>query len=287
MQTQSSGISRSIRGQITERNEVFYLQIERSDGSMLSLNSRDHAIGSQTVNSQITGRTVTNSPFLAWTHNSLTLAYGGVDYDPDNLGDWMAGAYWLHATGDWRNGQIDGIEVGAIADGPEFPANASNLPDSSTASYRGDATGLYASEYGTDSPVPGSMEIGEYVGDFRAIADFEASTVSGSITNIYATGYLVYPDGRAVSGSGYSDITIGLDSARIGTGERITGNVSPSSPSYVITSSNGSWGSQLSSINDASGNPRAMGGTHGGSVTTSGGSEVSYIGVHYGTTGRF
>ncbi len=288
MQTQTNGISKLTQGQITERNQYFYLDINRSDGSALSLNSRDHAyavVGPQT--NTITGRAVTVAPLLDWSNNSITLAYAGVDYDPDDLGDWMAGGYWLHATGDWRNGQINGIEVGAIADGPEF-SDASNLPNSSTATYRGEASGLYAGIYGNDPGflVPsGTMEIGEYTGDFQATANFQTLAVSGSITNVYTEGYVVYPDGSEVIDSGDSDLTASLR-GRIESSGRITGSVLPSSPSLNITTRSGSWGSQLSSISDVSENPRAMVGTHGGRVTSSGGTEVVFIGAHYGTTGR-
>ncbi len=288
MQTQTNGISRLTQGQITERNQYFYLDINRSDGSTLSLNSRDHAyavVGPQT--NTITGRTVTVAPLLDWSNNSITLAYAGVDYDPDDLGDWMAGGYWLHATGDWRNGQINGIEVGAIADGPEF-SGTSNLPNSSTATYRGEASGLYAGVYGNDPGflVPsGTVEIGEYTGDFQATANFQTLAVSGSITNFYTEGYVVYPDGREVIDSGDSDLTVSLR-GRIESSGRITGSVLTSSPSLNITTRSGSWGSQLSSISDVSGNPRTMVGTHGGRATSSGGTEVAFIGAHYGTTGR-
>ncbi len=288
-QTHSDGISRLTRGQIRESNQVFYLDVGRSDGSTLSLNSRDHAyhvVGPQT--NSITGRVVTVAPFLDWSSNSFTLGYAGVDYDPNDFGDWMAAGYWLHATGDWRNGQIDGIEVGAIADGPEF-SGSNNLPNSSTATYQGRAAGLYAGRYGSDPglAVPsGSIEVGEYSGDFRATANFQTLAVTGSITNIYADGYIVYPDGREVIDSGDSDIEVSL-SGKIESDGRITGSVLPSSPSLTITTSSGSWGSQLSSTSDASGNPRAMAGTHGGRAVSSGGTEVVFIGAHYGTTGRF
>ncbi len=291
MQTTSRGISQVTQGGITERGEELYLNVQRRDGSRLSLNSRDHPvelIGPEY--SPTTGRSVSNGYLLDGDNNSITAAFMATDYNYEDVGDyWIAGGYWLHVSGDWQNGQVNGVEIGAIADGPEF-SGANSLPSSSTATYRGEdaAAGLYVSRYGTDAAVPsGTIEIGEYVGDFEARVNFDTFTVSGSVTNISYVGYYQYPDGRVVPDSGDVDVTLNMNNAQIEASGRITGNISVSYPGVVITSNNGSWGSQLSSINDASGNPRAMAGTHGGSITTAGGSEASYVGAHFGTTGRF
>ncbi len=291
MQTTSRGVSQVIQGGITERGEELYLDVQRRDGSRLSLNSRDHPVEVVGLEySPTTGRSVSNVYLLDVDNNSITAALMAADYNYEDVGDyWIAGGYWLHVSGDWQNGQVNGVEIGAIADGPEF-SGTNSLPSSSTATYRGEgaAGGLYVGRYGTDGAVPsGTIEIGEYAGDFEARVNFDTFTVSGSVTNISYDGYYQYPDGRVVPDSGDLDLTLHMNNAQIEANGRITGNISISSPGVVITSNNGSWGSQLSSVNDASGNPRAMAGTHGGSFTTAGGTEASYVGAHFGTTGRF
>ncbi len=198
------------------------------------------------------------------------------------------GGYWLHIAGNWANGTVSGVEVGAFVDGPELDNDP--VPTSGTATYRGLAGGLFAARFGTDDPnVPaGTHEIGEYNGEFMATADFGAGTVSGSIAVTRVVGIGETPAGQTYDFDNAYEARLILDPASIdaATGT-LEGRVRLVVPGVTVTSQDGSWGSRLSNRNDGNGHPRALAGTHAGAATTTGGSEVAYIGAHFGTTGNF
>ena len=265
----------------------FDIVIRRAGGGRTVLNTATHDVGRQIEDSP-TGRTAQSGTLLTSDRTRITAAAGLVDYDPDDLGDWMLGGYWLHIEGDLENGTVTGAEVGAFFEGPEFVDNS--VPVSGTATYRGLAGGLYATLYGTDTATPtGTREIGDYRGTFRATADFAAGTVSGEITNIRVTGIGVTPTGRLY---GFNNVAsparLVLESTSLDSGRgRVEGTARLEIPGYTFTSRQGRWGSRLSNQDDSSGNPRALGGTHAGSGRTGGGTVVGYIGTHVGTTGDF
>ena len=260
--------------------------VRRADGSATSLNTDTHLVDRETVRSP-TGRTAVSGTLLDFDRTSITAAAGLLDADPDDLGDWLVGGYWLHIEGDWANGGLTGAEAGAFVDGPELVDNT--VPTGGTATYRGLAGGLYAYRAGTDDPVPeGTHELGDYSGVFTATADFAARTVSGEISDIRLVGIAETPDGGIIPIDETAPARLILLPAPIdaATG-RLTGRVTVVSPDDPVRRQAGHWGGHLSDRDDGAGNPRALAGTHGGSATTQGGAEVAYIGTHFGTTGPF
>ena len=267
---------------ITRQGDILHLDLQRTDGRRIALNSGDNLVNSDDAIS-LTGRTADEAVLLDADSNSITVASGLVDYDPNNPGDWIAGGTWLHVVGDWRNGRVTGVEIGAIVDGPELSQPAS-VPATGTASYRGPAAGLYAASYGTDSLTPGASEAREYDGQFTARANFAAGTVSGEIDIGALDGVLVFPDGRTER---VSAIHLFLQPAAINSHGSWVGGLELVAPGYTITRQTGSWGSRFSTRTDRSGHPRLLAGTHAGSATTRGGTETVYVGAHAGVTGAF
>ena len=272
---------------ITRRGDgSFTVEIGRADGSRTALNSVSHLFASATAVSP-SGRTAEGATLLDYGARHVTLAGGTIDYDPNDLGDWTAGGYWLHIEGDWNNGLVEGAEIGAVVDGPEISRPATP-PAIGTARYRGVAGGIYGAASGSDAVVPGASQVGDYRGAFTATADFGAGTVSGEINGITLTGIAVYPNGRTVVFENDPDPTrLVLESAQIGADGRATGRVRIANPDFGIASQSGSWGSRLSAVDDGAGNPRGIAGTHGGTARTAGGSETVFVGIHAGTSGDF
>ena len=282
-------VFQSVGGGVTEawialRDGALHIGV----GDRTTLNSNDH-LYLQEPSASPTRRAAEYRILLDYGDGHITAAAGTVDRDPSGFGDWIAGGYWLRIDGDWRNGGVDSVGMGAVVDGPEFSRSA-GAPGIGTAGYSGLAAGLYAAVAGSDGSTPGAAAAGEYEGRLTATADFGAGTVSGEIDRLSFRGAAVYPDGRT---RGFTDATVPvrrlvLEPGEIGENGSVTGNVSIEvGPGYRIASQSGSWGARLSSMDDGDGNPRAFAGTHAGTATTAGGSEAVFVGVHAGSTEGF
>ena len=285
-----SGVSTDA-AQVTLQGETVHIRVRRQDGSSFSLNTADHTVAeSDVLVSPVTGRDWGEAILLDYDANSLTVMRGAADYDSSDLTDWMAGGYWMHVRGDWANGNITGVEIGAFVDGPEI-SSAASVPVSGTATYNGIASGLYASEVGTDvaGTPAGTVEIGEYSGSMQMQADFSSGRVSGSIYNMGVDGVGVTLDGTTYSAYGsLPGVRLDLGSTPINSNGTFTGtDVTLTYPGLTIVSSEGSWGGRFSTIDDPSGDPRSVAGTHGGSATSAGGSETVFVGAHFGATGNY
>ena len=290
--TQSSNVNVSgvttDAAQVTRRGDAFNLRVRRRDGSSFSLNTADHLIESYPGVSPVTGRGWEEGVLLDYDSNSLTVMRGAIDYSSTDVTDWMAGGYWLHVRGNWRDGQISGVEVGAFVDGPEISRSAS-VPVQGTASYNGIAAGAYAAKYGTDAGgTVGTIEIGEYSGSFRAVADFSRGTVSGSVRNIVVDAVATEPDGTTYAGSSAVPTRLEIGATAINADGTFTGtDVRLTDPRFSFVSQQGSWGGRFSTIDDRTGDPRLVAGTHGGAANTTGGTSVRFIGAQFGATPNF
>ncbi|MCY4242175.1 MAG: hypothetical protein OXD36_10590 [Rhodobacter sp.] len=281
-QTVSEGVAEVRKAGITRRADgSFTLEISRGDGSRTALNSAANGYVLYDAASP-TGRTAEAVEMIGYGWTGLTAASGVADYSPRDFGDWIAGGYWLHV-------RIGGVEMGAVIDGPEISRRA-YVPRIGAASYRGYAGGIYGAVAGTDAAVPyGTSEVGEYGGDFTARADFRRGTVSGSVRNIVVTGTRAYPSGlsHAFVDDAPTPAVLVLEEALIGNGGTVTGTLGYVNPRYAVVDTDGSWGGQLSARGDRRGNPRLIGGTHAGSALTAGGTELTFVGTHYGASGDF
>ena len=283
-----SGVSTDA-AQVTVTSNRITLRMRRRDGSGFTLNTVDHLVDGEQGVSPVTGRSWSGGILLDYDANSLTVMRGAIDYSSTDITDWMAGGYWLHVRGNLNTGSVTGVEVGAFVDGPEISGPAS-IPVSGTASYNGIASGIYAGQYGTDvaGGQPGTIELGEYSGSFHAVADFSRGTISGSVRNIVVDDIATEPDGSVYSGYGAVPTRLELGATAIRSGGTFTGtNVRLVDPRYSIASNEGSWGGRFSTIDDITGDTRAVAGTHGCSATTTGGTAVRFIGAQFGATPSF
>lgn len=267
------------RGQMTTT-------VTRTDGSRLVLDSRTDTLVS--VDGFLASYTHRAWALLKASGRSATIAAITAAWSPYDYGDWIAGGIWLHLTGDlWTLPvEVAGIELGAFVEGPELNGRPT-LPSSGTATYNGSAAGIYAGQYGNDSVAPGTVEVGGYDGDLRLAADFGAGRISGKIYSIKVTGIAETPTGQQVAFENVVtpyEVNLGA----IGfTDGRFIGNVTVTStePEITVANSSGSWGGKFSTIPDGNGNPRLVAGTHGGRVTTTGGSQSVFVGALSGDTG--
>ena len=257
-------------------------------GGSISLDTARHTLLYDLDMSSVTGRDYAQAVVLTHSASSLTLGLVATDWASDDLTDYLAGGYWIHATGDIYNGEVSVAEMGAFVDGPEIRGTP-DLPALGTATYNGIAAGLYAARYGTDAQVPqGTHELGEFFGDLSLTADFGAKRISGRVDNINLSYVSETPDGRVyVSVDEPHDYAINLGAASFGSNGRFTGNDVTVTHPFIIARSSGSWGGKFSTVDDRAGSPRLTAGTFGATGTTSGGSTSSLVGAFYGATPEF
>ena len=265
--------------------DTYTLRIVRSNGSTLSLNTDDHLMDGDTGNSFTTGREMTVGHLLDYDARSITAALGAVEFDP-GFGGWMSRGYWMHLTGNWAEGEASRVEVGAFVDGPEFSGSAS-VPAIGTATYEGVASGLVS----TTSQNSGgtARETGEYNGPFNLTADFQSGLVSGAIYSLRVNGFLSRRDGTTTSGVRRDASTIDLGSTRINSDGSFAGTDVTLTSAIVNQQgpSEGYWGGRFSTIDDSTGTPRAVAGTHGVTMPLPGGGSITYVGYHFGATDDF
>lgn len=265
------------------------VNVARQSGGALSLDTAQHTIDYEIGTSSTTGRKFGSAAMLNHSASKFTLARVATDWASDDVTDYIAGGYWLHATGDIYNGRVTAAEMGAFVDGPEM-RGISSLPITGTATYNGLAAGLYAARYGSDVPnVPrGTNEIGEFEGNLRLRANFGAGSISGEVNDIYLSYIGETPGGVTFSGQDErSDYHLNLGTAQIDSNGTFTGNDATLTHPLLSINSTGSWGGRFSNIDDSAGNPRMVAGTLGGSGTTSGSSVASFVGAFYGATPQF
>ena len=227
--------------------------------------------------------TVTNSPddsAAGWTVNSadaaddniessradetnrvtfLTPGTGGnrwigvrTDRDGQTDADYLVYGVWAWIPDDVS--QIARFEVGVFADGGDPFTGASILALTGTATYRGEANGIYS--YPDDD---GGRENDFFDADVELTANFGAAdaagTISGAITNPES-------DGAPVRRSGEEQIVLTLDAAPIGTGDGgfFSGQASMTLNGIPHT---GQWGGELFGNGAAGAVPGSVAGTFG------------------------
>lgn len=253
----------------------FTLQVDRKDGSSTKLDTDSDNVYVVTAYPSDRPNPVTNRPAAdgyIYKINNAEFAATGVFVEWSNTDptDYLAGGYWAHASL-----ATQGVEIGAFIDGPAYDGNV-DLPVTGAAIYNGIAGGLYASSYGTDAgSLEGTFVGGEYSGDLTLDADFGTKSISGNIHNINLDGV------SSDYGLNFGSTPINPDGQFEGDGITVT------HPRLNITDSSGSWAGKFSTIDDSSGNPRGVAGTHKGSLITNGGTEAVFVGAHYGVTERF
>ena len=190
----------------------------------------------------------------------------GGETTPDT--DYLAGGVWLYVPD--TASSADDYEFGAFADGNDPFTQSNIMALTSTATYEGDATGIY-SERGASS----TTTLGNFDGDVRLTADFGAAdslgTISGSITDIELTNF----KGESTSGS--------LTSGSLTLGEAAIGSANSGFFKGAVTGSHdsrtyaGKWGGQFFGNGAAStDHPGSVAGTFGGTSTDD---DVNFVGA--------
>ena len=258
------------------------LTITHEDGNTVSLDAANHRINADTDPSD----TVEDFHLYDYSATEFTLARVLTVWTSGDHSDYLALGYWLHATGDLDNDGVDAVEIGAFVDGPKLRGTPT-VPVTGTATYEGLAAGLYSTEAGTDASYPqGTHELGEFLGDMELTADFGDATISGTVDDVrllYYTG--VRPDGTRYEGTDVStNFELHLGETSFDSSGRFTGrDVTLTHPDFAFQSTTGAWGGKFSTLDvDDNGIPDVVGGTAGGTASTSGGTSVTFVGGYFG-----
>ena len=257
--------------------ETFVLEVDRQSGTDIHLSTaEDHTIAFLYDRSPVPGHdSGADGHIIDYTPSETTIAYAAVSWLNSDPTDYLAGGYWLHASGDIL-GTFEIDEAGAFADGPEISmSNRPTMPVQGTASYSGYAEGLYGVEYGTDAPgYEGTLAIGIFYADMALTADFNARTIDGCVG---------CNGGVSLNGSP-SDYRVRLGATPFeSNGVYRSTSVTVEHPNLEFVSNSGAWGGMFSSVPDADGDPRLVAGTLGGQAATADGSKAGFVGAYYAT----
>ena len=162
--------------------------------------------------------------------------------------DYLSGGVWLFVPDNATS--ADDYVFGAFVDGSD-PFDQSITALQGTATYEGDATGVYSGKTAE------STAIGYFNGDVELTANFggtsDLGTISGSITNFEV-------DGER------TDDMLSLGTARIGSQNSgfFTGKMNGFDDEGSLR---GNWGGQFFGNDEPDGKPGSVGGTFGGTYT--------------------
>ena len=275
-------------------NLRFFLMLE--DGAELTVNTADHVV------EELAGATpVPGHRARAWTFQKVTddtsIAHALLSWNPDNPEDYLVFGWWALFP-DQKPPNLsfeDSIQYGII-DGPELDHGVvPRLPVDGTASYAGQAGGLYSYVLGSDwGEDEGGFVIDEYQGSVTLTADFADGTLRGCIGCVgdlvtQRAHFGVFLGEELVDEQGLAtDYELHLATAFIredGMFER--DRVTLRHPKRTVTQSEGLWGGALSSRQDADGNPRLVAGFNVVSFKESDGSEGQIGGSSLGLSETF
>ena len=225
------------------------------------------------------------------------MAYALVSWNGDEPADYLMAGWWAQFPGQ-RYPELDfseSIQYG-IVDGPEFdPAVPPELPLGGTATYVGQAGGLYEYTPGSGwSDAEGARVLDEYEGTVTIEADFAAATLSGCIgcvgdlvTRRARFGIFLGDEVRDVR-SVAADYELHLGAAtfdQYGTFEH--NGVEVRHPDRDVTPLAGFWGGGLSNVPDGDGNPRIVAGFSVAAFSEGDGSAGRFVGSFVALSERF
>lgn len=255
------------------------------DGSEASVNTADDAIGTRPGETPIPGHEARDWTFLKDAEAGTTFAHALVSWDPANPADYLMAGWWIQFPGQHLPDlSFADTEQYGIVDGPEIDsAHPPELPPAGTATYSGDAGGVYAYVPKGDWD---AAALDEFRGTITLSADFASRTLSGCIgcvgdlsTRRAHFGFILGNEVRD-DRSLIADYELHLGAATIspeGTFE--TDGITVTHPERTQVSSEGFWGGQLSSIPNGDGEPRLVTGFSSVDFAESDGSEASIAGA--------
>ena len=252
--------------------DTFILRVDRQNGTDLHLSTDDDiAEGYLSDRSPIPGHDIGADAYIVdYTTSETTIAYVGVSWLESDPLDYLAGGYWLHASGDIL-GTFDVDEAGAFVDGPEISiSNRPTMPIQGTASYDGFAEGLYGGEDAQGT------EIGIFSADMSLTADFSAQTIGGCVGcdgGVFLDGYA--SDWYA------SDYRVRLGATPFESNGTFRGtSVNVEHPDVEFATNSGAWGGLFSNVSNSNGDPRLVAGTLGGQASTADGDTAVFVGAY-------
>ena len=267
--------------------EVLRIALDREDGSKERFSTvRDRWFGWTWV------------PFLPnhsgrrWAlrkadQEGVSVAYTLVSWDDDTHTDYLAAGFWLRYDGLARDYDlpISAANVVTFIDGTEIdPARPPELPVSGTASYIGEARGLYTYTYGSDWTGQETPEAGEeFQGRMNAEVNFDDMTVAGCIGCIgdlqierrHLFGILGWRVNEPLALPTDYDIHF-APTAIAPEGNFLGEGVTVTHPERAVTQSGGEWGGSLSNLPAPDGTPRMVAGTTSATFTEGDGSTGSF-----------
>ena len=264
--------------------------VDRRRGSSLRFDSATNAIDSADFDPATAGYSGRVYALVDPTDKGISTALVHTRWNDADPTDYLAGGYWIFIEADLGAPDLFTVGVGVFVDGPELTGTPT-LPDRGTASYRGMATGLYAYVYGSGHAraATGSAEIGEYSATATLNADFAADTVSGCIG--CTGGMTVSAIGTTAEGEEFESVYPSMP-ARMNLGPAAfdadgtfsNRDVGVEIDGRTIDRTSGAWGGRFSTVPDAAGAPRLVGGTAGAEWSESDGSQGVFVGTYFGTT---
>ena len=267
------------------------------DGVELSVNTADDAVATRPATTLIPGHQAQDWTFVKETDDGTSVAYAVVSWDSDEPADYLMAGWWAQFHDQqYPDLSFENSTQYGIVDGPEFdPAVPPELPLEGSASYVGQAGGLYeyipGSDWGEDE---GAYVLDEYEGVITLTADFADSTLSGCIGCV---GDLVTRrahfgiflgdevlDVRSVA----ADYELHLGAASFDqSGNFEHEGVEVRHPDRDVTAVTGFWGGGLSNVPDEDGNPRMVVGFSAAAFSEGDRSAGSFIGSFVALSEQF
>ena len=277
-----------------ERNSEFSgpslrVSVSLRDGSRASVNTTDDAIDTRARATIMPGHQGRDWTLIKDVEEDTSVVYALVSWDPTNPADYLMAGWWAQFPGQHlpELSFSDSVQY-AIVDGPEIdPANPPELPLEGQATYIGSSGGLYAYTAGTDwGAGKGARVLDEYEGTITLTADFAGGTLSGCVGCV----------GDLVTRRAHFGVFLGpevLDVRSVAAGYELHlaetpfepdgtftyGDVTVKHSERAITTSEGSWSGQFSSVPDPAGDPRLVAGFNSAEFTESDGSDGAFVGA--------
>ena len=131
---------------------ILRMFVSLDDGTEVSVNTADDVIEALPGTTPVPGHEARAWTFLKVPENDTSVAHALLSWDPDDPADYLVFGWWtLFPDQRPPERSLEESEMYAIVDGPEIDLGvAPQLPVGGTASYAGQAGGLYAYVPGSD-----------------------------------------------------------------------------------------------------------------------------------------
>lgn len=293
--TQSSNVDSD--GRTTDRASVAFdgttaeVTVTQEDGSTFTFDSSDDAWHSGAI-SPAQPQVPPDQTDVRYSYHvheaSESLFFASyIERGWEDADNWYVRGYWLRGGSNPYLHKAD-VELGTYIDSPEIDsASPPTLPDTGTATYSGDANGVYYHDL-----ADGSREIGQYIGDMTLNIDFATGVLdycTGCTRQTLLYGHHVSVNGETTRFTGVANELIYRATATVredGTFETQNTSLTRTAGSErsPVVYNKGSLGGTFSNIPDSDGNPRAVMGTGGGEYEYENGDRGAWVGSFLGTT---